>query len=118
MEARRHAALRARAEVIKALAHPTRLFIVEELERGERCVAALTAQIGADMSTVSRHLAILKDAGIVRSARRGAQIYYSLSVPCILNFFGCVEAVLRSSAKERTRLATERMWLGRGAGRR
>jgi len=105
MNARRLEALRARAEIIKALGHPSRLFIVEELARGESCVAEITAKVGADMSTVSRHLGILKEAGIIRSARRGAQVYYRLQVPCILNFFGCVEAVLQSSAKERTRLA-------------
>ena len=105
MQAREREVLRARAEIIKALAHPTRLFIVEDLERSESCVAEITAKVGADMSTVSRHLSILKDAGIVQSVKRGAQVYYSLRVPCILNFFGCVEAVLRASAEEQVKLA-------------
>ena len=57
----------ARARVVKAMAHPTRLFVVDELsQHGQRCVCQLTEMIGADMSTVSRHLAILKNAGIVR----------------------------------------------------
>ncbi|MFH1143002.1 MAG: metalloregulator ArsR/SmtB family transcription factor [Candidatus Eisenbacteria bacterium] len=105
MQARDREVLRARAEIIKALAHPTRLFIVEELARAESCVADITAKVGADMSTVSRHLSILKEAGIIQSVKRGAQVHYSLRVPCILNFFGCVEAVLRSSAAERTKVA-------------
>ena len=83
-----------RAKVMKALAHPSRLFIVDELSNGERCVYELTDMIGADVSTVSKHLALLKQAGVVLDERRGQQVFYRLRVPCILNFFGCVEAVL------------------------
>jgi len=93
-----HARYSARARVIKAMAHPTRLFIVDELSRGEKCVQELTDMIGADMSTVSRHLSVLKGAGILVDEKRGAQVYYKLRMTCILNFFGCVESVLRSSA--------------------
>jgi DNA-binding transcriptional ArsR family regulator len=57
--------MEARARIMKALAHPSRLFIVDELSRGERCVCELTEMIGADVSTVSKHLALLKNAGIV-----------------------------------------------------
>lgn len=88
----------ARAEILKALAHPTRLLIVDELSRGERCVAELTELAGADMSTVSRHLAQLRTAGILRDERRGACIYYSLKCPCVLSFFTCIESVLEANA--------------------
>lgn len=89
----------ARARVIKAMAHPSRLFIVDELSRGERCVCELRDMIGADMSTVSKHLSVLKDAGIVEDDKRGQQVFYRLRVPCILNFFGCVEDVLVANAR-------------------
>ena len=79
---------------------PSRLFIVDELSRGERCVCDLTDMIGADISTVSRHLSVLKGAGIVKDDKRGAQVYYSLRVPCVLNFFDCVESVMKSHAEE------------------
>jgi len=81
------------------MAHPSRLFIVDELSRGERCVCDLTEMIGADVSTVSKHLAVLKAAGVVSDDRRGHQVFYRLRVPCILNFFGCVEAVLEEKAR-------------------
>lgn len=90
----------ARARVIKAMAHPTRLFIVEELSNGERCVCDLTDMVGADISTVSKHLSLLKNAGIVEDDKRGTQVFYSLKVPCVLNFFTCVESVLESARKE------------------
>ena len=94
----------ARAKVLKALAHPSRLYIVEELEKGERCVCDFAEEIGADISTVSKHLSVLKQAGIVVDDKRGNQVFYQLRVPCILNFFGCVESVIESQAKEHSAL--------------
>ncbi len=85
------------------MAHPTRLFIVDELSREQRCVCELTEMVGADVSTVSKHLAILREAGIVRDEKRGSKVYYALHVPCILNFFSCVESVLASRAKQHAR---------------
>ena len=100
----RKAMLNARAKVLKAMAHPTRLFIIEELEKEERCVCDLTSQIGADVSTVSKHLSVLRQAGIVIDDKRGNQVFYRLRVPCIQNFFGCVESVLESNAREHASL--------------
>ncbi len=99
MYQKRKTILEARARVLKAMAHPSRLFILEELEKGERCVCDLTEQIGVDVSTVSKHLSVLKQAGIVRDDKRGNQVFYRLCVPCILNFFGCVESVLEEQVK-------------------
>ncbi len=98
MDATTRARYTARAGVLKAMAHPTRLFIVDELARGERCVCELQELIGADMSTVSKHLALLRTAGLVTDDKRGNQVFYALRVPCILNFFGCVETVLQNRA--------------------
>ena len=95
----RKSILDARAKVLKAMAHPSRLFILEELEKGEHCVCDLTDKIGADVSTVSKHLSVLKQAGIVSDEKRGNQVFYQLRVPCILNFFDCVETVLSEQAK-------------------
>jgi DNA-binding transcriptional ArsR family regulator len=99
MYQKRKTILEARAKVLKAMAHPSRLFILEELEQGERCVCDLTEMIGADVSTVSMHLSVLKQAGIVIDDKRGNQVFYQLRVPCILNFFHCVESVLSEQAK-------------------
>jgi len=91
------------ALIIKALAHPTRLFIVDELSRGERNVRELTDMIGVEMPTVSRHLSVLRDAGILADDKRGLQVFYRLRVPCVLNFFQCVEAVQRGEGKRAKR---------------
>ncbi|HDL04550.1 MAG TPA: ArsR family transcriptional regulator [candidate division Zixibacteria bacterium] len=104
MDKKKQALFEARAKIIKAMAHPTRLFIVDVLSKHEKCVCELTEMIGADTSTVSKHLSILKGAGIVTDEKRGSQVYYQLRVPCVLNFFGCVESVLKTNAKEQMQL--------------
>jgi len=94
-----------RAGVIKALAHPSRLYIVDRLAEHAHCVNELTTLIGSDMSTVSKHLSVLKNAGVVQDERRGASIYYSLRIPCILNFFKCADAVIQAIQREQIALA-------------
>ena len=89
-----------RAKILKALAHPTRLFIVDELQDGEKCVCELNAEIDADASTVSKHLSVLKNAGLVHDDKRGLQVYYSLTAPCVMNFMSCVEAVIQKRREE------------------
>jgi DNA-binding transcriptional ArsR family regulator len=99
MDQRTLARFKARARVVKAMAHPTRLFIVDELARGERCVQELTDMIGADMSTVSKHLSLLRQAGIVADDKRGTQVFYRLGMPCVLKMFDCIEPVLEARAR-------------------
>lgn len=92
------------AGVMKALAHPSRLYIVDELSRGERCVHELTGAIGSDMSTVSKHLGVLRSVGIVCDEKRGSEVYYSLRMGCVVDFFGCIEAVLRGGSDSSCRV--------------
>ena len=97
----------ARAAVLKALAHPARLYMVDELSRGERCVRDLEALVGSDISTVSKHLSVLRAAGIVASEKRGVQVFYRLAMTCVTGFFGCVEEVLEGRRDDLVQL-TER----------
>ena len=90
---------KAQAQMFKALAHPGRLLMLDELSRGERCVCELAALVGSEMPTVSRHLSQLKNAGIVEDDKRGAQVFYRLVTPCVMNFFGCVASVREKSQK-------------------
>jgi ArsR family transcriptional regulator len=91
----------AQAKVMKAMAHPTRLFIVDQLADEPRCVCDLTEMVGADVSTVSRHLLVLREAGIVDDDKRGNQVFYSLRVPCVLNWYSCVAGVLEADAERK-----------------
>lgn len=92
------ALLNAKANVLKALGHPTRLFMIQELSKGERCVCSFADQIGADFSTISKHLTVLKHAGLVDDEKRGQKVFYHLKVPCVLQFMNCIDAVLKSNA--------------------
>jgi len=100
MDDKKKSGLATRAKVFKALAHHSRLFILEQLTEGERCVCELTEMIGADMSTISKHLSVLKNAGVIQDEKRGLQVYYSLKMPCISGFFQCVGEVLETNAEE------------------
>lgn len=82
--------LEKQAAVFKALGHPSRLLMVRALAEGERCVCELQSLVGSDMSTVSKHLSVLKNAGVVRADKRGNSIYYELVNPCLKDILSCV----------------------------
>jgi len=79
------------ADVFKALGNPNRLLIVDALGQGEKCVADLTELVGLDMSTVSNHLSVLRNVGLLVDERRGTQIFYTLKNPCVLKIFCCLD---------------------------
>ncbi|MDD2714933.1 MAG: metalloregulator ArsR/SmtB family transcription factor [Candidatus Wallbacteria bacterium] len=89
-----------RARILKALGHPTRLFIVDTLSKEQKCVCELTELVGADISTVSRHLSILKEAGILRIEKTGNQVFYEIVCPCIMEIFPCIEKTLNERLKD------------------
>ena len=89
-----------RAEVFKALGHPDRLRILEDLADGERCVCELVESVGSSWSTVSRHLSVLKAAGVVVDEKRGLQVFYRAALPCVSSFMACLDAGRRGEAVE------------------
>ena len=82
------------AEVIKAVAHPIRLAIVEFLKDGEQCVCEIADHLRSKRSNISRHLALMLTAGILQCRKEGQNIYYTLKTPCLTNFLGCVNQML------------------------
>jgi len=92
-----------RAEILKALAHPVRVLIVDALTDGDRCVCELNALVDIDQSNISRHLAVLKRAGIVSERRDGMRVFHHLDTPCILKAFECAVEVVNTSAKRRNK---------------
>ncbi len=85
---------RRQARVLRALANPARLQVVDRLAEGPCTVGELTALVGLDQSTVSKHLAVLRAQGIVDDERRGNRVFYRLLTPCVLDFFACADGVL------------------------
>ncbi len=92
----------ARAKVAKAMGHPSRLLILEALQEREWCVCELTELVGADQSTVSKHLAVLKQAGLVEDRKEGAMIFYRPRVKCLEGFWRCIESVLKENLRAQT----------------
>lgn len=89
----------ARARIAKALAHPSRLLMLETMEEKERCVCELTELVGSDQSTVSKHLAILKQAGLVEDRKEGVMVYYRVKVCCLRGFWECLEGVMAENLR-------------------
>jgi ArsR family transcriptional regulator len=89
-----------RAKIIKAMAHPVRLMVIEFLKKKEHSFSEIYDLFELDKSTVSKHLLVLKEAGIVSSKKNGADMIYRLDVPCITDFFSCVTAVIESNVKK------------------
>mgnify|MGYP000008086940 CR=1 FL=1 len=95
----------AREKIMKSLANKYRLKIVESLgKKTKMCVSDLEAELELSQSSVSKHLNILKDAGVVKSQKEGLKVYYSLRTPCIINFFACVDNVIKDEINERLNL--------------
>ena len=90
----------ARARIAKALAHPSRLLMLDALAQEELCVYDLTELVGSDQSTVSKHLGVLRLAGVVAPRKEGTTTFYRLNVPCLEGFWGCIETVLSRSIEE------------------
>jgi ArsR family transcriptional regulator len=88
-----------RARIAKAMAHPSRLLILDMLQEKERCVCDITRLVGADQSTVSKHLALLKAAGLVEDRKQGSSTYYRVRCRCLQGFFSCIENVLKANLK-------------------
>ena len=80
--------------VFKALAHPSRMHIVSMLSGGPKNVGELTEAVGFDISTVSKHLSVLRAAGVVLDETRGRSVYYSLYCSCIPEFIHCVDDIV------------------------
>ena len=89
-----------RAKIIKAMGHPVRLMMIEFLKKKERSFSDIFDLFKLDKSTVSKHLLVLKEAGIVSSRKSGVDMIYKLEVPCVTDFFSCVTAVINSNVKK------------------
>lgn len=84
---------KARVAVFKALAHPTRLEIIQILSQGTRCVSEIEKSVGGDMSTVSKHLSLMRKAGLIGSKKGGLHIDYEIACGCLDGFLRCVDSL-------------------------
>lgn len=88
--------LRLQAQTFKALGHPARLQMVLAVADGEQCVCELTELVGLDMSTISKHLSVLTQSGVLVSEKRANKVFYRLRTPCVAKVFTCLQDVQAS----------------------
>lgn len=99
--------LRIEAEGFGALAHPTRLKILEKLRDGACCVCKIIPYVGGEQSNVSHHLAILRKAGVVKSEKRGLEVWYEVTDPEIFKVVAQMKkCILRNLDRSRDLLRT------------
>jgi DNA-binding transcriptional ArsR family regulator len=90
---------RMKAQVAKALSHESRLMIIEALYQKDMCVGELSELAQADPSTVSKHLSVLKNVGIVQDRKeRSNKVYYHLRLPVIRSFLDLAMEVIQNNA--------------------
>ncbi len=88
------------ANILKAISNPIRLFIINELKDKELCVNEISKLAGYDTSTISKHLSVLKNAGLISDSKQGLKVYYRLKMPCILDMLTCVNKTVKEVAED------------------
>ena len=82
-----------KAAILKGIAHPVRLCVVEALAKREMCVCEIAEMFHFDRTTISKHLALMKNLGILDSRKEGLNVWYSLRIRCLASLLSCVEKV-------------------------
>lgn len=103
LEGTTEAVCRFRADTFKALGHPARLFMAQTLAHGERCVCELQEMVDLDVSTVSKHLSVLRNAGLVVDRREGTKVFYRLCCADVRSLLEVVEKPLDGMARRKAR---------------
>ena len=93
-----------KADICKAFADPKRLIIIEELRKGQRSVGDIVRLLAIPQAAVSRHLAILREKGIVDSRREGTNVFYSLADTKVCDASDLVHQILLSRLEKNHRL--------------
>lgn len=83
-----------RTNVLKALSNPIRLFIIDEIAKEEKCICEIAQMLDVDLSSISKHVNVLKNAGVIIVEKRGKNVYPKLLCPCVLDLFSCIESVI------------------------
>lgn len=95
------------AKIFKALGHPSRLKMAQALIDGERCVGQLQELVGADISTISKHLTVLKEAGVVADEKRGTTVFYRLMLGSLAGFLTCTGDAVRERVERRAAILAD-----------
>jgi ArsR family transcriptional regulator len=89
-----------KVDIFKALAHPVRLEIAERLLEGEHCVCEIAEWFPFDRTTISKHLSVLRNAGVIADRKEGLNVYYALRMCCLKDLLSCLEDTLQRDLRD------------------
>ena len=95
------------ADVLKSLAQPTRLKIIDFLRDSERCVCEIFPAIDEEQSNTSRHLAYMQTHGILSRRKEGVKIYYAVKHPKVLEIIDLAEGIVKRELEFRNKVIKE-----------
>lgn len=93
-----------KTNIIKALANPVRLMIIDCLRDGEKCVCEIVEQLKEEQSNISKSLGILKSNGLIKYRKEGLNVYYRLNLCCINEFFCCLDNIITENLNQQKEL--------------
>ena len=94
-----------KAEILKALAQPTRLKILECLRQGERCICEIIPAVHGEQSNISRHISLMQKSHLVSTRKEGVKVMVRVRDPKIFDILDRVSAILKAQMNEQSRLA-------------
>lgn len=89
------------AKLLRALGHPARLAMVEELRKRSWCVCELAAKLDLNNPTASKHLSLLKSVGVVEMEKDGTRVNCTLVMPCVFEMMHCADQFTREESADR-----------------
>jgi len=97
-------AIQLKAEVLKALAQPTRLKILECLREGEKCICEIVPEINGEQSNISRHISVMQKGHLITTRKDGVKVMVKVRDPRIFEILDTVGLLLKSQMQEQSRL--------------
>jgi DNA-binding transcriptional ArsR family regulator len=99
--------LELKAEVLKALAQPTRLKILELLRNGERCICEIVPAINGEQSNISKHISLMQKSHLITTRKDGVKVMVNVKDPRVFEILDKVSAILKNQMKEQERLLAQ-----------
>ncbi|MBM4308513.1 MAG: winged helix-turn-helix transcriptional regulator [Deltaproteobacteria bacterium] len=96
-----------KTEILKALAQPTRLKILECCKDGEKCICEIVPAIQGEQSNISRHISLMQKSHLVATRKEGVKVFVKVSDPQIFEILEKVNTILRNQMKEQKKLLTQ-----------
>lgn len=100
--------LEERADLLKAIAHPSRLSILESLRGGEKCVCKIIEEVDLEQSNTSQHLNILKKSGVLGSRKEGLRVIYWVNYPEIFELIKIIDTILTGRVEKLSKIVMAR----------